>query len=464
MAQQQINPGSPPVLWSDMAAAFDQVNDNFTELYASIGGDAVDFSSLATSLIPRTTELYDLGSSTKKWRDLYLSGSSLHLGDAVITSTGTGVNLPAGSTLAGSVIDQEYFKVISVPGQNDIVADPGGNDTLYFTAGNLGITITTDDSTDTLTISNSGVTQLSGTVGQIGVSSSTGNITLTNLGVTSIVAGFGMSVNQATGAVTVTNEGLAGLDAGIGITLSARDPITGRVTVTNSQPNIPQNVFNTISVPTQTDIVAESITDTLTIQVSGDGLSITTNALTDTLTFSNTGVHSLAVGNGLTASAGTGSINLTLDATLSRNIIGDVTGSVFADNSTRLIDGTAGTINASALSGSLPAIDGSSLTGVIADSVDWSNVANTPTTLSGYGITDAVADSDLGVFTFTGSTLDTNDSSGIIITPAVTFNSDVNIENELFIRNNRVIAINELKSIVAASTDFNDFKARIAAL
>ena len=69
---------------------------------------------------------------------------------------------------------------------------------------------------------------------------------------------------------------------------------------------------------------------------------------------------------------------------------GDVTGSVYADNSTVLVDGVNGTISAANLTGALPAIDGSALTGVSASSVAFSNVTSTPTTLAGYGITDAV--------------------------------------------------------------------------
>ena len=54
------------------------------------------------------------------------------------------------------------------------------------------------------------------------------------------------------------------------------------------------------------------------------------------------------------------------------NITGDVTGSVFADDSTLLVDGVSGTINATALTGALPAIDGSALTGVVLDNTDLS--------------------------------------------------------------------------------------------
>ena len=78
---------------------------------------------------------------------------------------------------------------------------------------------------------------------------------------------------------------------------------------------------------------------------------------------------------------------------------GDLVGTVAADDSTVMIDGPAGTINASALTGALPAIDGSALTGISASSIAFSNITSTPTTLSGYGITDAVALTGLSVST-----------------------------------------------------------------
>lgn len=345
MTRRYIDPKKPPLLWSDVAKAFDDINQNFIDFEALIGGPGVDFTSLSTSVIPSRTEFYDLGSSSKRWKDLYLGGSSLYLGDAVITSTGSTINLPAGVTIGGNIVDSEYFREIAVAGQDNIVADVGGAAVLTVASGNSpGISISTNPATDTLIISNSGVREVNGTAGQIGVSSTTGSVTLTNLGVLNIVPGFGISVNQSTGSVTVTNDGLAGIDAGLGITVSARDPITGKVTVTNSQPNIPQNVFSSIAVPTQSTVIADSTTDTLTVQTSGNGLSITTDSLTDTITFTNTGVTSLAVGNGLTSSGGTGSINLTLDATLIRNIIGDIRGSLFADDSSVLVDATGSMI------------------------------------------------------------------------------------------------------------------------
>jgi len=64
----------------------------------------------------------------------------------------------------------------------------------------------------------------------------------------------------------------------------------------------------------------------------------------------------------------------------------DLQANVFADDSTLLVDAINGAIPAANLSGALPAIDGSALTGVASA---FSDLTGTPTTVAGYGITDA---------------------------------------------------------------------------
>ncbi len=70
--------------------------------------------------------------------------------------------------------------------------------------------------------------------------------------------------------------------------------------------------------------------------------------------------------------------------------------------------------------------------------------------------------------TFTGNIftnlIDSADSSAITVTPAVIFSSDVTVENELIVSGSRIINLNQLKTIVAASSSFSDFQTRIAAL
>jgi len=328
MAQQTLNAGSPPIVWSTVEDAFTKINANFDELYGSIGGPGgvLDFTSLSTDIKPSTSEVFDLGSPTARWRDLYLSGSSLYLGSALITADQAGVlNLPLGTTVNGQlVIDpvNTAFKTFSVAGQSDIVAD-SVIDTLTVASG-TGITLTTNASTDTLTIANSGVTGLTGTVGQIGVSAATGSITLTNLGVTSLTGTVGgIGVSAATGGITLTNLGvkqIVGTASQIGVTGDG----TGIVTITNLAPASPTFRFIVVDGATLQPVSADNISDTLNL-ISGAGLTITKDTATDTLTFS-------------------------VDSNL------DIRGSVFADDSTMLVDATNGIIPAAVVSGTFTGI------------------------------------------------------------------------------------------------------------
>ena len=317
MAQQTITAGSPPIVWSTVENAFTKINANFDELYGSIGGEGgiLDFTSLSTSIIPSASEVYDLGSPAKRWRDLYLAGSSLYLGSAQITADGAGiVNLPAGATVAGELIrnpSEASFKILAVSGQSNIVAE-NFEDTLTVVAGNAGITLTTNATTDTLTIANSGVTGLTGTAGQIGVSAATGGVTLTNLGVTSLLGTVGeIGVSGATGGVTLTNLGvkkIIGTASQIGVSGDG----TGNVTITNLAPASPTFRYIVVDGATLQPVSADNISDTLNL-ISGAGLTISKDTGTDTLTFS---------------------VNSNLD----------INGSVFSDGSTMLVDGSGGRI------------------------------------------------------------------------------------------------------------------------
>ena len=56
------------------------------------------------NIIPDASEAYDIGSPSEKFKDLYLSGTSLWLGSAQVTATGSAINLPAGSRVGGNLI------------------------------------------------------------------------------------------------------------------------------------------------------------------------------------------------------------------------------------------------------------------------------------------------------------------------------------------------------------------------
>ena len=338
MAQQTLNAGSPPIVWSTVEDAFTKINANFDELYGSIGGPGgiLDFNSLSTDIKPSASEVYDLGSPTFRWRDLYLAGSSLYLGSAQITADLAGVvNLPAGTTVAGELIRnpaETNFKTIAVSGQSNIVAD-SFEDTLTVASG-TGIALTTNAGTDTLTITNSGVTSLAGTVGQIGVSAATGSVTLTNLGVTSLTGtAGGIGVSAASGGVTLTNLGvkqIVGTASQIGVTGDG----TGIVTITNLAPASPTFRFIVVDGATLQPVSADNISDTLNL-ISGAGLTISKDTATDTLTFS---VNSnLDIRGSVFADDSTMLVDAT-DGVLRGTVVGELKGSVFGDDSTKIVD------------------------------------------------------------------------------------------------------------------------------
>jgi len=60
--------------------------------------------AVTQSIIPRQNETYDLGSPEFRFKDLYLSGNSIILGDAVIGSDNGILDLPAEATISGTPI------------------------------------------------------------------------------------------------------------------------------------------------------------------------------------------------------------------------------------------------------------------------------------------------------------------------------------------------------------------------
>lgn len=349
-----ISVGAPPLVWSNVQQAFDEINQNFlilgTVLQTALDLDPLNFTNLESSIAPNNSNQFSLGSETKTWKNLYVAewfdipGNQLNgiwLGDAQIKGTGNTVDLPANSTVNGQLIinpANTTFKTVAVPTQTSIVAD-SFTDTLTIVP-TTGISLTTDAGTDTLTIGNTGVRSLQGST-YVGVSSPTGdNITLTNLGVTNLQAGPGISLSQTTGTVEVTNSGIRNITSGGGGISVSIDSSTRTATIGNTTPTT--RSFATILVNGVTELVANSATDVLRV-VPGYGITVAgatgfgTSGLEDQLTISfdnNVDIIGSVYANGT---------DLLVDA-VGRQFYGDLNGSVFSDASTMLVDGTNGRI------------------------------------------------------------------------------------------------------------------------
>ena len=297
----------------------------------------------------QNTQTLQYNSSTSKWENvtstdanttydlavpaattnLRLTGSDGTTDNVTLTGSGTTSIARTSATqltISSTDADTTYAVSSSTSGSDakiDLTASGSGSGTSSVTLA-AGSNITISETGDTITLAGTAGTVTSvGITGGTGLSvsgspiTSSGSVTLANTGVTSNVAGSGISVSGATGAVTISNTGVTSAVAGTGISVSGS---TGAVTFTNSDLGSSQNIFKTISVGGQSDIVADTNADTLTL-AEGSNITLTTNAGTDTLTITGTDTtYSAGTGIGL---AGTTFSNTDLGS--SQNIFKTIT-------------------------------------------------------------------------------------------------------------------------------------------
>lgn len=156
------------------------------------------------------------------------------------------------------------------------------------------------------------LTNLAGTlatailVGSEGTMAVTGAITGSNLSGTNTgdqLTFKTIAVAGQSDVVADTATDTLTLVGGTGITLTT-DASTDTITVTNS--SMGGNTFSTIAIAGQSDVVADSTTDTLTL-VAGSNITLTTNAGTDTVTIASSasGVADADYGDITVSSSGT---------------------------------------------------------------------------------------------------------------------------------------------------------------
>jgi hypothetical protein len=513
-----ITPGRPPVLWSDVNEAFTKVNENFDILVATIGNGSgltpIDFTSLDTDVIPTTDNLRNLGDITHKWRSVFTGETTisdplngLWSGNAQIKGIGLTVNLPDGSTVGGDPItgigtsliidpDKTFFKEIQVNNDLSVVATTFG-DTVNFLSGS-GVGLAVSSGADSITFSNTGILSVTAGLG-ITAATASGVATITNAGVRSLQSTTALPSGRSTGAginitgsvgdnLRITNAGVISISSGVGITVSA-DAATGDVTITNSAPAV--NAFaqvvvgaNILAADAPSDILNITSVDgtiTLTATVGTDTLNIAVNPVFDlrgSVFADDSSILVDAVSGIIPAAVVVGTFTGSVIGNVTGNVTGDVSGSVFADDSTLLVDGVGGQIV-----GPINSFDGvNSITmdpvnGVIIGGTAGAQIigaASAPVYIGGGTSGGTSGDIFLGNGTnrvlFVSNVIDTDDSSALIFEPPVTFNTDVIFENDIDVsqrirvQGSRVINLTELQAIVAASTDFTAFKTAIAGL
>ena len=489
-----ITPGAPPLLWSNVYDAFTKINENFDILVATIGDGSglspISFETLDTSVKPSTDNLYTIGDPNYRWREIHAGEYSevdllngFWAGTAHIKGINGIIELPPGSKVGNNLIidpDKTFFKEIQVNNNLSIVATQFSDSFNLLSGSGIGLNV--NSSSDSIEIENTGILDVVTTPGSgIAVSIVNGISSISNIGVRSLqsttalpsgrTTGSGIHIDKTNGDdIRITNTGVITITSGGGITVST-DSATGEVTLTNAAPAV--NAFGQVQVngDTANRLLADSVSDTLNIN-SGQGITLTKNPAQD-------------------------SITITVDPRF------DLKGSIFGDDSTKIVDAVENKVYATFfgnLTGNVTGNLTGNVTGNVSGSAGSAGVAGTVDILNTNNLTTTYyptfvenrttgqtirADADLTYRTDTNTLtapafagnltgtvtgniftnlIDSADSSQIVVTPLMRFQSDVVVENEVFVRGSKIILLDNLKSLVAASTDFANFKARIAAL
>jgi hypothetical protein len=111
--------------------------DDSSLLVDAVAGSINLDGTVKGDIIPSSSLVFDIGSPTARFKDLYLSGTTLYLGNAVLTASGSSVNLPFGSTIGGSPIGIDVGEALqgnlvgSVFGDDSTVLVDGVDNTLF---------------------------------------------------------------------------------------------------------------------------------------------------------------------------------------------------------------------------------------------------------------------------------------------------------------------------------------------
>ena len=305
-------------------------------------------NSVSTSLIPVGSGVLDLGSDTNRWGDLYLSGSTVTLGDIVLKDNGSNILgiFGADGTTPGSVAITSLDSTSIDASGNIVGADIESN--ANVTAG--GFFIGDGGFLSNVTAaSNVAVTQIANGTSVLSIAGSGGNINgVVDGQSTMVLTSQGANIQgyiTATGTVTATEyvgdlRGSVFRDDSVEIV----DAINGRVIADVEADTV--DATGNITAGNVSTSGQMSVTGNITggnISVT-DAVSSTSISATGNISGGNLKTNGVTItGNNITAP---GSVTAT-------EFVGDIRGSVFSDDSVEIVDAINGIVTANVIAGSV---------------------------------------------------------------------------------------------------------------
>lgn len=367
--------------------------DDSTELVSGSDGTFNLDGTVATDVIPTENSVYSLGSASNRFKDLYLSGTTIYLGDVVLSATSGFLDLPIGTTYNGTNIEEyiENLKGTIYADDSTVLVDAQGGGRINLNGTVKGdivpdVSETYDIGTLTKKVKTLYVAETNGLyVGNAALSASGTSLTLP-AGTT--IAGTPIG----TGGVVI------GTNYNIGI-LADDTSLMVNTTLKTFNGDLTGNVTGTASYASQVALQAGGTTNADYAIPYATGLSGNQVLYTDTALAFNPNTNRLTVGQVLASNGFTGNLtgnvtgnvsgdltgNVTgnvqgnLQGNVTGNVIGNVTGnvngdirgSIFSDGSTMLVDGVAGIIPAAVVSGNATALTGLTSAGTVVVTNDF---------------------------------------------------------------------------------------------
>jgi len=291
----------------------------------TIGDNTADnvtvVASLSSSIIPSLDSIFDLGSPTKQWRDLYLSSASLYIdGTQVISSNATELifTTDTGQSIKFNELGTDNITLQTADGDIELKSSGGGDILLDPTAGLISVkgNVSMQDGTAKF-LSSGGTNIVFGNNLEI-----TGSITTTGA-----INGLTLSAGIVSSSAQITYASISSIPAGIVSGSTQVTPLLPTGTVSGSSQityasisSIPAGI---VSGSSQVSLGSASGNIALATQTTGDyvaslvastGVTITNNSgenATPSIaigqavaTSSNVQFNSLGVGMAASATAG----------------------------------------------------------------------------------------------------------------------------------------------------------------